>query len=43
MTGYVKTFKGKNDRLMSYCTDYYKLLRKYETIWTKIEEFFTCL
>ena len=45
MSGYVKTFKnkdrdkGKNsyNKLMSLHIDYDKLLVKYETIWTKID------
>ena len=43
MSGYVKTFKveegdkDKNNKLMSFCLDDEKLLEKYKTIWTKIE------
>ena len=37
MSGYVKTFKEKNNKLMSlHITDEKKLLEKYKTIWTKI-------
>ena len=46
MSGYVKTFKdkdgdnkkSKNNKLMSLCIDYDKLLEKYKTTWTKIED-----
>ena len=44
MSGYVKTFKdksgdkGKNSKLMSLHIDDDKLLGKYKTIWTKIED-----
>ena len=42
MEGYVKNFndggKDKNNKLMSSCIDDKKLLEKYETIWTKIED-----
>ena len=44
MSGYVKIFKAKggdknkNSKLMSLCIDDDKLLEKYETIWTKIED-----
>ena len=40
MSGYVKTFKvtDKNNRLMSFRIDNEKLLEKYESIPTKIEE-----
>ena len=34
MIGYVKTFKGKNNKLMSSWIDN----EKYESIWTKIED-----
>ena len=43
MSGNVKTFKVKdgdkvtNIKLMSFCIDDEKLLEKYKTIWTKIE------
>ena len=43
MTGYVRTFKvkhrkkDKNNKLMSFCINIDKLLKKYKTIWTKIE------
>ena len=35
--GYVKTFKDKNNKLMSLRIDDEKLLEKYEIIWTKVE------
>ena len=42
LSGYVKTFKdgdkGKNNELMSFCINDEKLLEKYKTIWTKIED-----
>ena len=40
MSGYVKTFKvkDKNNKLMPFCIDDEKLLEKYKTIWTKIED-----
>ena len=44
MSGYVKIFKNKdedkdkNNKLMYFCTDDEKLLEKYKTIWTKIED-----
>ena len=44
MSGYVKTFKvkdedkDKNNKLMCFHIDDNKLLRKYKTIWTKIED-----
>ena len=38
ITGYVKTFKQKNNKLKSLRIDNEKLLRKYKTIWTKIED-----
>ena len=44
MTGYIKTFKdkggdkNKNNKLMSLLIDDGKLLKKYKTIWTKIED-----
>ena len=37
MGGYVKTFTDKNNRLMSFSMDNDKLLEKYKTIWTKID------
>ena len=43
MSGYVKTFKvkdgdkDKSNKLMSFHKDDEKLLEKYKTIWTKIE------
>ena len=43
MSGYVKTFKvkdgdkDKSNKLMSFHIDDEKLLEKYKTIWTKIE------
>ena len=39
MSGYVKTFKEKNNKLMSLHTDDEKLLEKYEAIWAKIDLF----
>ena len=45
MSGYVKTFKikdgdkNKNNISMSFFIDDEKLLKRYKTIWTKIEEF----
>ena len=44
MSGYVKTFKGKdeykdkNNKLMFFCIDDEKLLEKYKGIWTKTED-----
>ena len=40
MSGYVKTFKvkDKNNKLMSFLLNDEKLLEKYKTIWTKIED-----
>ena len=44
MSGHVKTFKvkqideDKNNIFMAFRTDGEKLLEKYKTIWTKIEE-----
>ena len=42
MSGYVKTFEDKdgdkNNKLMYLCIDDDKLLEKYKTIWTKIED-----
>ena len=44
MSGYVKTFKvrdgdkDKNKKLLSFRIDDEKLLEKYKTIWTKIED-----
>ena len=40
MSGYVKTFKvkDKNNKLMPFCIDDEKLLEKYKTIRTKIED-----
>ena len=38
ITGYVKTFKQKNNKLISLRIDNEKLLRKNKTIWTKIED-----
>ena len=44
MSGYVRTFKvkdgdkDKNNKLMSFLIDDEKLLEKYKTIWTKIED-----
>ena len=51
MSRYVKTFKQKNNRLVPLRIDdeNEKLLKKYETIWAKIEDlkywikYFTCL
>ena len=43
MGGYVKTFKdnsedkNKTNKLMNLCIDDHKLLEKYKTIWTMIE------
>ena len=43
MSGYVKTFKdnsedkNKTNKLMNLCIDDHKLLEKYKTIWTMIE------
>ena len=39
MSEYVKTFKDKNNRLMSLHMDNGKPLKKYKTIQTKIEDF----
>ena len=40
MSGYVKTFKVKerHNKLVSVRIDYEKLLQKYKTIWTNIED-----
>ena len=40
MSGYVKTFKVvyKISNLMSFPIDHEKLLEKYKTIWTKVED-----
>ena len=38
MNGYVKAFKDKNNKLMSFRIVDDKLLEKYKTIWTKIED-----
>ena len=40
MIGYIKTFKVKegDNKLMSYRIDNKKLLEKYKTIWTEIED-----
>ena len=44
MSGYVKTFKVKDgdkdedNKLMSFRIDDEKLLAKYKTVWTKIED-----
>ena len=47
ISGYVKTFKVKEggNKLMSFRIDDEKLLEKYKTIWTKIEDlkFLTCI
>ena len=40
MIGYIKTFKVKegDNKLMSYRIDNKKLLEKYKTTWTKVED-----
>ena len=43
MSGYVKTFKVKegdknNNKLISFCINDEKLLKKYKAVWTKIED-----
>ena len=44
MSGYVETFKvkdghrNKNNKLMSFRIDNEKVLEKYKTIWTKVED-----
>ena len=38
MSWYIKTFKEKNNKLMPLCVDNDKLLEKYKTIWTKLED-----
>ena len=44
MDGYVKTFKmkdgdkDKNNKLISFCIEDEKILKKYRAIWTKIED-----
>ena len=38
LSGYVKTFKDKNNKLMFFRMDDDKLLVKYKTIWIKIED-----
>ena len=48
ISGYVKTFrdkskdKNKDNKLMSFCIDKDKLLQKYKTIWTRIEDLQNC-
>ena len=48
MSGYVKIFtvkdgdKDKNNNLMPFGIDDEKLLEKYKTIWTKIEDLKKC-
>ena len=37
MSGYVKAFKDKANKLLSFCTDDHEVLEKYKIIWTKIE------
>ena len=37
MSGYVKAFKDKTNKLLSFCTDDHEVLEKYKIIWTKIE------
>ena len=38
MSWYVTTFKNENNKLMSFSIDDDKLLQKYKTIWTEIED-----
>ena len=38
MNGYVKTSKEKNNKFLSFRIDDDKLLEKYKTIWTNIED-----
>ena len=42
MGGYLNIFNvkegGKNNKLMSSCVEYEKLLKKYKAIWNKIED-----
>ena len=38
MSWYIKTVKEKNNKLTSFRMDNVKLLEKYKTIWTKIED-----
>ena len=38
MSGYVKTFEEKNNKLIYFCIDDDKLLEKHKTILTKIED-----
>ena len=38
MSGYVKTFKEKNNKFMCVCINDDKLLEKYKTIWTQNED-----
>ena len=44
MSEYVKIFKvkegdnDKNNKLMSFCIDYEKLLETYKVFWTRIED-----
>ena len=40
MSGYVKTLKAEDkiNKLISFHTDYGKLLEKYKAVWTKIED-----
>ena len=38
ISGYVKTFKEKINKLMRFRIDDGKLLEQYKTIWTKIED-----
>ena len=39
MSAYVKTFKERNNKLISFRRDDENLLEKYKTIWTNIEGF----
>ena len=38
MIGYFKTFKDKNNKLVSIHAEDHKPLKTYKTIWTKIED-----
>ena len=38
ISGYVKTFKDNNNKLMQVHIDDNKLLEKYKIIWTKMED-----
>ena len=37
MSGYVKTFEKKNNKLIYFCIDDDKLLEKHKTIWLRLK------